>query len=111
MISELKMARTFKDYSQLLEDQTLGYAAYYFTETKVINILMVGRSQSGKTTIIDTLKNPHVCATSRGFSDTREGSLHSLVLRDQSHNLIYQVNIIDTPGLKESRFNISRESW
>ncbi|CAF0948900.1 unnamed protein product [Didymodactylos carnosus] len=78
-----------------------AHAGYYFDETKTINMLFIGRTQTPKSSIIEALNNPRFCKTSSGFSETRDPKCYALSLFDNLHKNIYQVNIIDTPGLQE----------
>jgi len=71
-------------------------------ETKTRNIIMLGRSGSGKTTAIGVLKDP--CALPRPqslFSDTVGARYQSFALDHKDMNIKYSVNIIDTPGVQE----------
>jgi len=83
--------------------QNLGIGNYQYSKTKSINILLVGRSQTGKSTIIHTLMDPQYTASSTGFSDTKDPTLNHTILKRINSNQLYQVNILDTPGLKEVR--------
>ena len=71
------------------------------TSTKTINVLLIGRSQTGKSTILTIIQDPHVAVKSRGFSETRELGFTPLSLYDDRTKETYVLNIIDTPGLSE----------
>jgi len=45
--------------------------------------------------------DPQVGTSGTGFSDTRDPFFHSLILTHQTTGKQYQLNIVDTPGLKE----------
>jgi len=97
IIEEIKL-------SQYLDDESnLGYGNFVVGSTKCINVLLVGRSQTGKSTIVETLRNPQKGTSSTGFSDTKDPACNHLILADNSNKMTYQLNIIDTPGLKEVR--------
>lgn len=49
--------------------------------------------------------NPQKGTSSTGFSDTRDPACNSLILTDKVAKGSYQLNIVDTPGLKEIREN------
>ena len=70
-------------------------------ESAVINVLVVGRSQTGKTTLIESLKNTSFVSVMTGFSDTRNVTHHPIVIHDKETNQYYQINLIDTIGLSE----------
>lgn len=77
---------------------------YSLEETKTRNILMVGRTRSGKSTAVGVLKDP--CFEPKEmsiFSDTVDPKFQSFSLDDTTKAVKYTVNVIDTPGLKEVR--------
>jgi septin family protein len=61
---------------------------------------LVGRSQTGKSTIVETFLQPQGIGCI-GFSHTRDPACNSLVLTDKHNKKSYQLNIIETPGLKD----------
>lgn len=78
------------------------YKSYIVKRTKIVNVLLVGRSGVGKTTIIDTLINEKTFVEApEGFSKTREPNCHRCVVYTDDGTL-YQLNILDTPGLQEN---------
>jgi small GTP-binding protein len=80
------------------------YNAYRITPTKTINVLFVGRSGTGKTTLINALSDEGFQVTSTtGYSDTKEPSCTQHILTDSKNKILYQMNILDTPGLQEHR--------
>ena len=86
-------------------NSTLGYAGYQISQAKIINILLVGRSQSGKSTLLETFMKPQQAVRGRGFAVTREPTLHTFVITNQKANRSYTMNVIDTPGLREKRID------
>ena len=96
---------------------------------KKINVLLIGRSQIGKTTIATNLLFPYFGSKKVGVSDTKYPHCYSLVIvRNDNQNIendneldelefidsnfetlenlkfpfqLYQLNIVDTPGLTE----------
>ena len=89
-------------------NSNLGYAGYQISQAKFINILLVGRSQSGKSTLLETFMKPQQAVRGRGFAVTREPTLHTFVLTNQETNRRYTMNVIDTddtPGLRENRID------
>ena len=67
-------------------------------QVKQINILIVGRTRTGKSTIKATLLDPtSVTKEENILSDTRDPSFESFVIQD----LGIVLNIIDTPGVFE----------
>lgn len=75
---------------------------YQVGESSIINVLVVGRSQSGKTTLVNSLKDTAYASYLTGFSDTVNVTHHPLVVRDKSNDKYYQINLIDTIGLGEA---------
>lgn len=74
-------------------------------ESVVINVLVIGRSQTGKTTLIESLKNTSYASVMTGFSDTREVQHHPIIIFDKETKKYYQINLIDTIGLGEHSQN------
>ena len=110
-------------------DDNIGYGDYNIVIAKKINVLLIGRSQVGKSTIATNLLFPYFGSQKLGISDTENPCCYSLVIvRKQNieidneldeleftdsnfetlENLKfpfqhYQLNIVDTPGLTEVR--------
>ena len=84
---------------------TMGMGAsdtgFNVKESAVINVLVVGRSQTGKTTLIESLKSTSYVSVMTGFSDTRNVTHHPIVIHDKETDQYYQINLIDTIGLGE----------
>ena len=72
---------------------------------KVINVLLIGRSQAGKSTLLTTLQNPLQAVQGRGFSVTKEPQMKTFIVNDDHNNTSYTINVIDTPGLTEKRID------
>ncbi|CAF1206545.1 unnamed protein product [Adineta ricciae] len=75
-------------------------------ELPSINILFVGSSQSGKSTLIKVLENQDYKSSHTGFSETKQPCFKSFTVTTDPTNpaaIVYLLNIIDTPGLKEIR--------
>ena len=83
------------------DNPQLGFGNIYVHKSKRVNILLVGRSQAGKSTLLATIINPQVSISSTGLSATRSPILASLVVEDTKSSAFYQLNIIDTPGVGE----------
>lgn len=75
-----------------------------------VNVLLIGRSQVGKSTIIKVLLDPSYNVEARGFSDTTEPACRQLAVRNNESNACYRLNIIDTPGLGESMQHVEPRS-
>jgi len=85
-----------------LKKQVRGNNAYSLEETKTRNVLIVGRTRSGKSTAVGVLKDPcHEPKDMSIFSDTVDPKFQSFSLDDKDSATKYTLNIIDTPGLKE----------
>lgn len=75
---------------------------YPMEETSTRNLIMLGRSGSGKTTAINIIKD--ICAKPQPrslFSDTVGARFQSFSLDDKRGKKKYTINIIDTPGVAE----------
>lgn len=70
-------------------------------KSETINIMLVGRTQTGKSTIVQTLIDPAFNIEEHGFSDTREPECKTVIVQSKKTNLYHSLKIIDTPGLKE----------
>ena len=68
---------------------------YY--EIKRADVLIVGQTGTGKTTFLETLKNPKFRDDCHVVSQTRHASLHHVGFEVGDEN--YALSIIDTPGL------------
>eukprot|EP00300_Choanocystis_sp_HF-7_P000605 c10504_g1_i1.p1 GENE.c10504_g1_i1~~c10504_g1_i1.p1 ORF type:complete len:377 (+),score=25.65 c10504_g1_i1:56-1186(+) len=77
---------------------------YQFIEVKTRNVLLVGRTRSGKSTTMGVLKDPcYVPKTDTIFSETVEPTFRSFSLHSEAEHLTRDItlNIVDTPGLFE----------
>jgi len=77
---------------------------YKFIETETRNVLLVGRTRSGKSTAMEVLKDPcYVPKSDTIFSETVEPAFKSFsiqnIVKEQTEEVT--LNIIDTPGLFE----------
>lgn len=92
----------------LPENSKLGYGNFLVQKANTINVLLVGRSQSGKSTIALTLQNPQVAVAGRGYATTRTAECTALTISDVVTGNAYCLNIIDTPGLNEKRIDATQ---
>ena len=67
------------------------------------NILVVGQTGSGKSTFVETLKDPRHFSSFGVVSSTTAASLHDLGFRVGHDN--YSLSVIDTPGMFLSFFS------
>jgi len=75
---------------------------YPLEATKTRNIIMLGRSGSGKSTAVAVLKDPCDLPTKQSlFSDTYGAKFQSFAIDDKKTKTKYSINIIDTPGVQE----------
>ena len=94
----------FVSLNDYLSDPKTGYSLYRTQKATTVNVLLLGRSQSGKSALLETLINPQQAAPpSRGFSSTRAPQVQSFVLHDENNNTHFNINVIDPPGLCEVR--------
>jgi len=93
-IPESEIAKLKKDIRERNE--------FSLEETKTRNVLIVGRTRSGKSTAVGVLKDPcHEPKAMSIFSDTVDPKFQSFSLDNKQASTKYTLNIIDTPGLKE----------
>lgn len=79
----------------------MSNVGYTFTKVLPINVMLIGKTQVGKTGILGTLVDP--ADLSKGvslYSDTYHPNVVSFILRDSS-GAERLVNVVDTPGLGE----------
>ena len=81
----------------------------FIRRTKVINILLLGNSHTGKTTIVETLLCPSLETNTKATTYSRTFDPYKINLSFEYEMCNYQINIIDTPGFKESRKNNTRK--
>jgi small GTP-binding protein len=87
--------------TMLAEEMTRTGIGCDVYSTKKINILVVGRSHAGKTTLIRSLEDPMYASTYTEYARTRNPKNHTMVTRHNQTNMYYQLNMIDTAGLQE----------
>jgi len=98
---ELKSKLTVNQIN-LVKNKIRSLDKYPLESTKTRNIIMLGRSGSGKSTAIDVLKD--ICSVPRPqslFSETVDARFQSFSLDDLEAKIKYTLNIIDTPGVQE----------
>eukprot|EP01091_Cochliopodium_minus_P010573 TRINITY_DN2832_c0_g2_i1.p1 TRINITY_DN2832_c0_g2~~TRINITY_DN2832_c0_g2_i1.p1 ORF type:complete len:370 (+),score=54.08 TRINITY_DN2832_c0_g2_i1:9-1118(+) len=79
---------------------------YQLKETNTRNVLLCGRTRSGKSTCVSLLKDPCYSPTQNSiFSDTVDAKFQSFSIENNelSSNNYFTINIIDTPGLFEEK--------
>ena len=100
-----KSMLAYVSLKNFVTDHNQGYAGYYVMQSQIINILLVGRSQAGKSTLLATLLNPQQAVQGRGYTVTKEPQIQAFILNDEHTNTQYTINVIDTPGLREKRID------
>jgi GTP-binding protein EngB required for normal cell division len=92
-----------KEQIQQIHDSIRDRNRYPIVETNTRNVLIVGRTRTGKSTAIEVLKDP--CYIAKGttslFSDTEDARYQSFTVHDGIEKTKSTLHIIDTPGLKE----------
>jgi len=86
---------------------------YEFVSTETRNILLCGRTRSGKSTTMGVLKDPcYVPRNTSIFSETQNPKFQSFAINNRYEKLVekFTINIIDSPGLFEVRGKESSES-
>lgn len=71
-----------------------------YQRVRVVNVLIVGQILTGKTTFIETLKNPAYTPRFEIENHTKETSLHHLGFVDNDE--LISLTMIDTPGFNDT---------
>jgi len=93
------------DISSLTEvDENKAYRTYDVVQK---NVLLLGKSGTGKSTLFQVLRDPQYRGNAAGslFAKTIHAEYHPLVVFDPISDKYYSINLIDTPGLFEQRAN------
>ncbi|CAM2696692.1 unnamed protein product [Rotaria socialis] len=73
---------------------------YLIRHTIIHNLLLMGKTGTGKTTISKVIENPcYVPPNANIYSGTKQISIHSVSTTLNNSNDIFLFNIIDTPGM------------
>lgn len=72
---------------------------YQFTDCDNRNIILFGRARTGKTTIVNVIKDAtYVAKEPQLYAETRKPEFHSVSTYDTDNNKYYYFNFIDIPG-------------
>lgn len=66
----------------------------------IINVLFLGLSYSGKSTLIETIKNPSNGITHEGYSQKSKSCIYEVKFTYEQNEKLFCLNIIDTPGIE-----------
>jgi GTP-binding protein EngB required for normal cell division len=74
---------------------------YFIRHTITYNLLLMGKTRVGKTTIARVIENPcYLPPSAKLYSETKEITIHTVATTIFNHeNIISCFNIIDTPGM------------
>ncbi|CAF1395219.1 unnamed protein product [Rotaria socialis] len=73
---------------------------YLIRHTRTHNLLLMGKTRTGKTTIAKVIENPcYIPPDRKIYSETKQITIHSVSTTLINSNNIYSFNIIDTPGM------------
>lgn len=91
------------EFEQVYDDiqrWSVTHNKYLFCQTKRINLLLMGKRRTGKSTIAHVIANPcYLSKEAQLYSPTKQITIHSVSTREiEAASLIYSFNIIDTPG-------------
>jgi len=92
----LSIDKVMSSLTEFAKDQDFA-----FRRTEVRHVLMVGKTRSGKTTAVNTLKGvENIAKPMTLFSETTNVHFRSFALQSKEHQ-DFTISIIDTPGLFE----------
>lgn len=73
---------------------------YLFTESVTRNVILMGRSRTGKTTMAHVLGNAAFFPKDLAlFSETKSVEFHPVATTVMKNGVVYAINIVDTPGM------------
>jgi len=101
-LNEEEVATLSEAEVEEVKGQLRGRDDYVLEETETRNVIMVGRTRSGKSTTIGVLKD--TCFKPEGFSifsQTEDPKFSSFALMAKKKK--FTINMIDTPGLFEQK--------
>ncbi|CAF4656443.1 unnamed protein product, partial [Didymodactylos carnosus] len=79
------------------------YNKYKFNKCVARNIVLIGRSRSGKSTIAHVIEDfKYVPPLRKFYSETREIEFHKIASTLIQSNTVFHFNVIDTPGFYET---------
>jgi len=78
-----------------------AYGSYYASLTSEVNVVLIGKSGSGKSTFLKSLLAPNYTCKMAFYSQTKIPTYYTIPLFDEEKQKTWIVNIIDTPGLCE----------
>jgi len=87
----------------LFDNLKYGTGDIICSKSKKVNILLIGRSQVGKSMIIKNLCNPKYGQAVRSYSDTTNPNSYDLLLTNKQTGQLLNLTVIDTPGLYDER--------
>jgi len=91
------------DYKEMMRDVASwaeGKNKYPFRQTVTHNLLLMGKTRTGKTTVAEVLSDPcFVPPDAKLHSDTKTVTVHPVAATMIHDNLVYCFNVVDTPGL------------
>ena len=91
------------DFDEMLSDVTDWsdeQNKYPFRRTTTYNLLLMGKTRTGKTTVAKVLENPcYVPPDARLHSETKQVTIHPVATTNIDDQRIFCFNIIDTPGM------------
>lgn len=74
---------------------------YETKQVSILNIVLLGKTEVGKTTFLNMLQNPHQITQRKTFSQTRNPELVSVAVVTKSQ--VYVLRVVDTPGIFENK--------
>ena len=91
------------DFDEMMDEVnkwSYEHNKYLIRHTNTHNLLLMGKTRTGKTTIGKVLENPcYVPQDAKLHSETKEVTIDTIATTTINNNIIYCFNIIDTPGL------------
>jgi GTP-binding protein EngB required for normal cell division len=101
---DLKLGNLSDEKVEYIRDQVRRSNDYLLEEAEIRNVLMVGRSRTGKSTACGVLKDP--CYEPKQmsiFADTWEPKFNTFAIKDEFMGAMkkYCLALIDSPGLDE----------
>ena len=86
----------------LAEDPQLGLTDYLCSDSKIVNLLLVGRSPQDNIIFLESLINPRQAANICSFSAINGTEIRTFIVKEAKNSFSYTINAVYLPMLHKS---------